>query len=109
MLALPVPEKGACYSTGKTWPQRPRPASSTESPKKLAKRTGVTKKAAAKKRKAKMATKKKAGKAKGSKTDFINRHAALKPLEVEAKAREAGLDIKAGYVSSVRSKAKASG
>lgn len=56
-----------------------------------------------------MATKKKAGKAKGSKTDFINKHAALKPLEVEAKAKEAGLDIKAAYVSSVRSKAKAGG
>jgi hypothetical protein len=56
-----------------------------------------------------MATKKRTGKAKGSKTDFINKHAALKPLEVEAKAKEAGLDIKAAYVSSVRSKAKSSG
>lgn len=42
----------------------------------------------------------------GSKTDFIRKYANLKPLEVEAKAKEAGLDIPAGYVSSVRSKAK---
>lgn len=42
----------------------------------------------------------------GSKTDFIRKHAKLKPLQVEAKAKEAGLKISAGYVSSVRSKAK---
>ena len=42
----------------------------------------------------------------GSKTDFILKYANLKPLQVAAKAKEAGLDISAGYVSSVRSKNK---
>lgn len=79
--------------------------------------TAAPKKRAAKK---KSAPKKKAGVKRGmakrktvaehgSKVAFIMKHAALKPLQVEAKAKEAGLDIKAGYVSSVRSKAKAGG
>jgi hypothetical protein len=44
-----------------------------------------------------------------NKTDFIRKFPTLKPIQVEAKAREAGLDISASYVSSVRSKSMGKG
>lgn len=87
-------------------------ATKKESPKKKA--TGKKKSAPKKGGARKGATKKtmkrtKATEQRGSKTDFIKKHASLKPLDVEAEAKKVGLDIKAAYVSSVRSKAKASG
>ncbi|MCL2724449.1 MAG: hypothetical protein FWD69_08430 [Polyangiaceae bacterium] len=42
----------------------------------------------------------------GSKTDFIRKFPNLRPVQIEAKAKEAGLAISASYVSSVRSKTK---
>lgn len=85
-------------------------ASSKATPKKGAKKKAAKNKARAKSGREVMTTKKKrAASSKGSKTDFINTHADLTPLQVEEKAKAAGLDIKAAYVSSVRSKAKAKG